>query len=110
MIHSIRRLGLEYVDLYLIHFPVRLRQGVKAINYTNEDILPFDMKGTWKDMEQCANLGLAKSIGLSNFGVKKISEILEYATIPPALVQVQCIDFFSSLFHFLFLFHFWETI
>ncbi|XP_039683025.1 protein REDOX 2 [Medicago truncatula] len=68
---------------------VRLRQGVKAINYTNEDILPFDMKGTWKDMEQCANLGLAKSIGLSNFGVKKISEILEYATIPPALVQVE---------------------
>ncbi|RHN52390.1 putative methylecgonone reductase [Medicago truncatula] len=83
------KLGLEYVDLYLIHFPVRLRQGVKAINYTNEDILPFDMKGTWKDMEQCANLGLAKSIGLSNFGVKKISEILEYATIPPALVQVE---------------------
>ncbi|CAJ2667263.1 unnamed protein product [Trifolium pratense] len=47
------------------------------------------MKGTWEDMEKCANLGLAKSIGLSNFGVKKISEILEYASIPPALVQVE---------------------
>ncbi|KAK2367587.1 methylecgonone reductase [Trifolium repens] len=87
--NSLKRLGLDYVDLYLIHFPVRLRQGVKGINYNHGDILPFDMKGTWEDMEKCANLGLAKSIGLSNFGVKKISEILEYASIPPALVQVE---------------------
>ncbi|WJX67071.1 3''-deamino-3''-oxonicotianamine reductase [Trifolium repens] len=87
--NSLKRLGLDYVDLYLIHFPVRLRQGVKGINYNHGDILPFDMKGTWENMEKCANLGLAKSIGLSNFGVKKISEILEYASIPPALVQVE---------------------
>lgn len=91
---SLRRLGLEYVDLYLIHFPVRLRQGVKGINYNNGDILPFDMKGTWEDMEKCVNLGLTKSIGLSNFGIKRISEILQYATIPPALVTV----FFFLLF------------
>ncbi|XP_058722621.1 methylecgonone reductase-like [Vicia villosa] len=87
--NSLKRLGLEYVDLYLIHFPVRLRQGVKGINYNNGDILPFDMKGTWEDMEKCANLGLTKSIGLSNFGVKRISEILQYASIPPALVTVE---------------------
>jgi diketogulonate reductase-like aldo/keto reductase len=75
-----------------------LRQGVKGINYNHGDILPFDMKGTWEDMEKCANLGLAKSIGLSNFGVKKISEILEYASIPPALVQVRCIVIFPFSF------------
>ncbi|CAL5184851.1 unnamed protein product [Lathyrus oleraceus] len=87
--NSLKRLDLEYVDLYLIHFPVRLRQGVKGINYNNGDILPFDMKGTWEDMEKCVNLGLTKSIGLSNFGIKRISEILQYATIPPALVTVE---------------------
>ncbi|XP_004513334.1 methylecgonone reductase-like [Cicer arietinum] len=87
--NSLKRLGLEYVDLYLIHFPARLRQGVQGITYKKGDVLPFDMKGTWEDMEKCAKLGLAKSIGLSNFGVNKISEILQYATIPPALNQVE---------------------
>ncbi|RDY01352.1 hypothetical protein CR513_15337, partial [Mucuna pruriens] len=86
---SLQRLGLEYVDLYLIHFPVRLRQGVKGTKYGKEDILQLDMKGTWEDMEQCSKLGLAKSIGLSNFGVKKLSQILQNAIIPPALVQVE---------------------
>lgn len=87
---SLKRLGLEYVDLYLIHFPVRLRQGIKGTTkYSKEDILPFDMKGTWEDMEQCSKLGLAKSIGVSNFGVKKLSELLQNAIIPPAVVQVE---------------------
>ncbi|XP_020231619.1 methylecgonone reductase [Cajanus cajan] len=87
---SLERLGLEYVDLYLIHFPVRLRQGVpKGTKYGKDDILPLDIKGTWEEMEQCSKLGLAKSIGLSNFGLKKISELLQNATIPPALVQVE---------------------
>ncbi|CAL0332601.1 unnamed protein product [Lupinus luteus] len=42
---SLERLGLEYVDLYLIHFPVRLREGVKGVKYSEGDILPIDMKG-----------------------------------------------------------------
>ncbi|XP_061358231.1 methylecgonone reductase-like [Gastrolobium bilobum] len=86
---SLERLGLEYVDLYLIHFPLRLRQGVKGAKYEKGDILPFDMKGTWEVMEQCSKLGLAKSIGVSNFGVKKLSELLQIATIPPAVDQVE---------------------
>ncbi|KAL5142804.1 Methylecgonone reductase [Glycine soja] len=86
---SLQRLGLEYVDLYLIHFPVRLRQGVKGTKYSKGEILPLDMKGTWEDMERCSKLGLAKSIGVSNFGVKKLSEILQNARVPPALVQVE---------------------
>ncbi|XP_014509329.1 methylecgonone reductase-like [Vigna radiata var. radiata] len=86
---SLQRMGLEYVDLYLIHFPVRMRQGVKGLNYGKEDILPLDMKGTWEDMEQCSKLGLAKSIGVSNFGVKKLSQLLQNAIITPAVNQVE---------------------
>ncbi|KAL1356976.1 hypothetical protein HN51_008980 [Arachis hypogaea] len=86
---SLQRLGLEYVDLYLIHFPVRLRKGVTGTKFMEGDILPLDIKGTWKDMELCSKLGLAKSIGVSNFGVKKLSQLLENATIPPALNQVE---------------------
>ncbi|KAE9586103.1 hypothetical protein Lal_00009868 [Lupinus albus] len=86
---SLQTLGLEYVDLYLIHFPVRLRDGAKGLKYNEGDILPIDMKGVWEDMEQCSKLGLAKSIGISNFGIKKMSEILQTATIPPAVNEVE---------------------
>ncbi|CAJ1952178.1 unnamed protein product [Sphenostylis stenocarpa] len=84
---SLQRLGLEYVDLYLIHYPVRLRQGV-AGNISKGDVLPFDIKGTWKAMEDCSKLGLTKSIGVSNFGARKLSELLQNVTITPAVNQV----------------------
>lgn len=48
----------------------------------------FDMQGTWEAMEECYRLGLAKSIGVSNFGIKKLNKLLENATIPPAVNQV----------------------
>ncbi|KAJ4973916.1 hypothetical protein NE237_007090 [Protea cynaroides] len=52
-----------------------------------EEILPFDMRGTWEAMEECCKLGLAKSIGGSNFSIKKLSQHLTYAIIPPAVNQ-----------------------
>ncbi|TKY44858.1 Methylecgonone reductase [Spatholobus suberectus] len=85
---SLQRLGLEYVDLYLIHYPVRLRHGIEG-NISKGDVLPFDIKGTWEAMEECSKLGLTKSIGVSNFGARKLSELLQNATITPALNQVE---------------------
>ncbi|XP_056168784.1 methylecgonone reductase-like [Syzygium oleosum] len=86
--NSLKRLGLEYVDLYLIHWPVRLKEGTEGINLKGK-LLPFDIKGTWEAMEECSKLGLAKSIGVSNFGTKKLSQLLIHATIPPAVNQVE---------------------
>ncbi|KAJ1438647.1 NADP-dependent oxidoreductase domain [Sesbania bispinosa] len=54
-----------------------------------EDLIPLDIKGTWEAMEECYRLGLAKSIGVSNFGIKKLTKFLENATIPPAVNQVE---------------------
>uniref|UniRef100_A0A2N9EVG9 NADP-dependent oxidoreductase domain-containing protein n=1 Tax=Fagus sylvatica TaxID=28930 RepID=A0A2N9EVG9_FAGSY len=85
---TLKKLGLEYVDLYLIHFPVRLKQGIVG-EHSNEDVIPFDIKGTWEAMEECYRLGLAKSVGVSNFGCKKLSQLLHHATIPPAVNQVE---------------------
>ncbi|XP_042488570.1 methylecgonone reductase-like isoform X2 [Macadamia integrifolia] len=85
---TLQKLGLDYVDLYLVHWPVRLKQGTGII-FPKEDVLPFDMKGTWEAMEECCRLGLAKSIGVSNFSSKKLSQLLTYATIPPAVNQVE---------------------
>ncbi|KEH26779.1 putative 3''-deamino-3''-oxonicotianamine reductase [Medicago truncatula] len=47
----LRNLRLEYVDLYLIHWPVRLKEDVEGFNFTGEDVIPFDIKRTWKVME-----------------------------------------------------------
>ena len=79
---------MEYVDLYLVHWPVRLRKEAPDKDFRGEEVLPWDMKGTWEAMEECCRLGLAKSIGVSNFSCKKLSQLLQYAAIPPAVNQV----------------------
>ncbi|GFP88464.1 methylecgonone reductase [Phtheirospermum japonicum] len=54
-----------------------------------EDMLEFDIKGVWEGMEECYKLGLAKSIGVSNFSCAKLSKIFNFANIPPAVNQVE---------------------
>ncbi|KAG5572537.1 hypothetical protein H5410_062303 [Solanum commersonii] len=79
---------MDYLDLYLIHLPVTLKKvnsNDNEVRIDKEDIIPFDMRGTWEAMEECCRLGLAKSIGVSNFTCTKLSQILHYATIPPAV-------------------------
>ncbi|MED6215989.1 hypothetical protein PIB30_003189 [Stylosanthes scabra] len=87
---SLQSLGLEYLDLYLIHFPLSAKPGLIKFTYDDQhDFLPFDFKGVWASMEQSHNLGLAKSIGVSNFSTKKLEHLLSFATIPPAVNQVE---------------------
>lgn len=91
---TLRRLKMDYLDLYLIHIPVTLKKKVysddhEEMKIEKEDMIPFDMRGTWEAMEECCRLGLAKSIGVSNFTCTKLSQILHYATIPPAVNQVE---------------------
>lgn len=68
---SLRRLGLEYVDLYLIHWP----EGGPT--------------WAWPGMERAREAGYARSIGVSNFGVDDLRQLLATATIPPVVDQVQ---------------------
>ncbi|KAL9454079.1 hypothetical protein AB3S75_009641 [Citrus x aurantiifolia] len=85
---SLKNLGLEYIDLYLIHFPVSLKPGT-GFPFNKEDIEPLDYEGVWEAMEECQNLGLTKSIGVSNFACKKLERLLATAKIPPAVNQVE---------------------
>ncbi|XP_039127528.1 non-functional NADPH-dependent codeinone reductase 2-like [Dioscorea cayenensis subsp. rotundata] len=85
---SLSELGIKYVDLYLIHAPVRVK-GEKRYVFTKEDVMPFDSKGTWEGMEQCYELGLAKSIGVCNFPIDKLKFLLSHAKIPPSVNQVE---------------------
>nr|XP_011461829.1 PREDICTED: non-functional NADPH-dependent codeinone reductase 2-like isoform X1 [Fragaria vesca subsp. vesca] len=84
-----RNLGLEYLDLYLIHYPVSLEPGSYDIPVRKEHLLPMDLKSVWEAMEECQKLGLTKSIGISNFTCKKIDMLLATAKIPPAVNQVE---------------------
>jgi diketogulonate reductase-like aldo/keto reductase len=72
---SLRRLGIDQVDLYLVHWP---RGGPLR---------------AWPGMERARELGLARSVGVSNFGTRELREVIAAGTIPPAVNQVQ----FSAL-------------
>ncbi|KAI4305690.1 hypothetical protein L6164_029041 [Bauhinia variegata] len=57
--------------------------------YEQEELMPLNLKGIWGAMEECQRLGLAKAIGVSNFSIKKLENLLSFATIPPAVNQVE---------------------
>ena len=79
---------LDYLDQYLIHFPVSMKAGSDLFRLNPEDTVAIDIKSVWTAMEECQSLGLTKSIGVSNFSCKKLADILAFAKIPPAINQV----------------------
>lgn len=85
---SCRTLQLDYLDLYLIHWPLSSQPGKFSFPIDVADLLPFDVKGVWESMEESLKLGLTKAIGVSNFSVKKLENLLSVATVLPAVNQV----------------------
>ncbi|KAL4707238.1 hypothetical protein ACJJTC_008319 [Scirpophaga incertulas] len=78
---SLQRLGLDYVDLYLVHFPVSIKSDNSA-----DDI---DYLETWKGMEEAKELGLAKSIGVSNFNASQLDRLVANCKVKPAVNQIE---------------------
>ncbi|KAG5530713.1 hypothetical protein RHGRI_025624 [Rhododendron griersonianum] len=64
---TLRNLKTEYLDLYLIHWPLSMKHGIIEFPPKPEDFLPLDIKSVWAEMEECQRQGLTKSIGVSNF-------------------------------------------
>jgi len=90
--------GIEYFDLYLIHFPVALKYVDPSVRYPpgwavdgKEDyqLSSAPIQETWTAMEDLVAKGYAKSIGISNFQGSLILDLLRYAKIRPATLQIE---------------------
>jgi len=80
---SLQKLGLDYVDLYLIHWPIATRLSLAKPTDGNK------REETWKAMEEIYKLGKAKAIGVSNYTLKHLGEMEHYASVPPMVNQVE---------------------
>ncbi|KAG1660737.1 hypothetical protein FOA52_010611 [Chlamydomonas sp. UWO 241] len=79
---SLKKLQLDYMDLYLIHWP--------ASGWPHPpDATSSYISTTWASMESLAHAGLARSIGVSNLSVAKMGELLKACTIKPSVNQVE---------------------
>ncbi|XP_068643833.1 NADPH-dependent aldo-keto reductase, chloroplastic-like [Aristolochia californica] len=85
---TLEDLQLDYVDLYLIHWPLRTKPGSRG--WDQEVMLPLCLPDTWTAMEGLFASGQARAIGVSNFSTKKLQDLLSYAKVPPAVNQVEC--------------------
>ena len=77
---SLRKLGLDYVDLYLVHWPIKDK-------YVS----------VWKEMEKIVQSGKARAVGVSNYQEKHLQEIIDLKSLVPAVNQVELHPYMSQL-------------
>jgi len=108
---TLKNFGLDYIDLYLMHWPMAFKAtdkadeesqelGNKTAIMTDPEFMPVDSEGklifsdddfvdTYKELEKCVKLGLAKSIGVSNFNISQLQHLLPKTSIKPVTNQVE---------------------
>ena len=80
---SLRLLGLDYVDMLLVHWPINT---IKEGNLYPEKI---PMYKVYAQFEECAKLGLTKHVGVSNFSVQLLLDLFTYCEYYPACNQIE---------------------
>lgn len=99
--HSLSDLQLEYLDLYLIHFPIAQPFVAFDDRYPPEwitdpsaenpkmELAPVPLFETWQAMEALVEKGLTKEIGVCNYNTGLLNDLMAYAKIKPAMLQVE---------------------
>eukprot|EP01022_Parablepharisma_sp_SALTPOND_P004474 TRINITY_DN120362_c0_g1_i1.p2 TRINITY_DN120362_c0_g1~~TRINITY_DN120362_c0_g1_i1.p2 ORF type:complete len:322 (+),score=44.63 TRINITY_DN120362_c0_g1_i1:1234-2199(+) len=80
---SLKKLRTPYVDLLLVHWPLG------ATDKATRKIAQTPLHETWAEYEECYHKGLCKSIGVSNFGVQLLLDLLSYCKVKPVVNQIE---------------------
>ena len=98
---SLDDLGLDYLDLYLIHFPIAQKYVPFDVRYPPEwitdpesdsprvELVDVPVSETWGALENLVDAGLVRNIGVCNFGTAGLRDLLAYARIHPSVLQVE---------------------
>lgn len=89
---TLKDLKTDYLDLYLVHWPVTFKckdNGETVRNEGRPELEVYDTKGVWSQMETLVDKGLTKSIGVANHGITRIQEILDICRIKPVMCQIE---------------------
>ncbi|CAH9126064.1 unnamed protein product [Cuscuta epithymum] len=97
-----RKLRLDYLDLYLVHFPVATKHtgvGISSIPMGEDGVMDLDttisLEATWHAMEDLIFKGLVRSIGLSNYDIFLTRDCLAYSKVKPAVNQIETSPYFQ---------------
>ncbi|KAJ5151943.1 aldo/keto reductase family protein [Penicillium capsulatum] len=96
---SLDDLELEYVDLYMMHWPVAWKRGDDLFpkQYDKPAMEEIDMIDTYKAMEKLLKTGKVKAIGVSNFCKAEMERLMRNTTIVPAVHQMECHPWLQQL-------------
>lgn len=88
---TLRDLRLDYLDLYLVHWPVALKHGTKFPQAASEflSLEQAPISATWAALEACQKKGLCKHLGVSNFNQRMLKELMKTAVQQPEMNQLE---------------------
>jgi len=88
--HSLNNLGLDYFDLYLIHFPICWKHtGLDTPSWGKSELGDTPLIDTWRAMEKLVDAGTIRSIGVSNYPMMLLHDLVTQARIPVSCNQIE---------------------
>ena len=95
---SLKALQLDYLDLYLMHWPIAFKPGCEQANDASDllslDEMPIEL--TWQRMEFLCRAGLIRHIGVSNFNIPKLQQLMAVSDIKPEVNQIELHPYFQQ--------------
>jgi alcohol dehydrogenase (NADP+) len=98
LLKTLADLQLDYLDLYLMHWPIAFKAGVKFSNKPS-DLVSLDelpLEDTWRAMLLLKEKGLVRHVGVSNFNIPKIQGLMDNTGVAPEMNQVEMHPFFQQ--------------